>query len=249
MEAEEAFRSLWKESVRAGSTRHAFHREVLNDLDALIARTDSTPVDTLVTVNDILVRWDELPRLHPRVARRLTKDWMRTYVVAEVGRVAAVADSTGILTVCREGSSSTRRERQLTMQHRASGLRALFIWTDGAEIGRVFSKSYSVPSIDPDRYWAGEGLEAVHEWEGLGITTRLYTEAAKLRPELRWGITALTDQSAALRRKLHSVDPWRFAAARDLERHPGFACRWCVEHHWAALERTAFRWHPTVDRA
>ena len=34
-QAEKTFRSLWKKTARAGSTRHAFHREVLADLDML----------------------------------------------------------------------------------------------------------------------------------------------------------------------------------------------------------------------
>jgi hypothetical protein len=35
-QAEMTFRSLWKTTARAGSTRHPFHREVLSDLDMLL---------------------------------------------------------------------------------------------------------------------------------------------------------------------------------------------------------------------
>jgi hypothetical protein len=247
-ETEQVFRSLWRDAVRAGSTRHSFHREVLDDLDALIATVGFLPADTLVTVDEVQIRWDELPRRYPKVARCLTDDWMRSFVAAEIARVAAVADSTDILSSYSQDQSSMRIEHWLTVQHRASGLRALFMWQDGNRIGRVNAKSYSITSIDPERHWQHEGIQSVHEWEGLGITSRLYQEAARLEPGRRWGVTMLTDQSAALRRKLHRIDPWRFAATWNVERHPEYSCRWCIDHDWATLDRTAFNWHPTADQ-
>jgi hypothetical protein len=101
-----------------------------------------------------------------------------------------------------------------------SGLRALFCWSPGSNVGRIFAKSYSLPSIDSNRRRDHEGLDAVHQWQGLGITSRLYAHRAALPPEIRWGITTLTDQSAAMRRRLHGIDPWRFAAADDPDYHP-----------------------------
>jgi hypothetical protein len=108
----------------------------------------------------------------------------------------------------------------------------------------VFAKSYSIPRIDPNRDWEHEGSQAVDQWEGLGITFRLYLHGAALLPGLRWGITTLTDQSAAMRRRLHGIDPWRFAAADDSEWHPDDTCRWCLERGWAMLDRTSFQTHP-----
>ena len=63
---------------------------------------------------------------------------------------------------------------------------------------------------------------------------------AALLPELRRGITTLTDQSAAMRRRLHGIDPWRFAAADDPEWHPDDTCLWCLEQGWATLDSASF---------
>ena len=89
--------------------------------------------------------------------------------------------------------------------------------------------------------------QAVHEWQGLGITSRLYQHGAALQPDICWGVTTLTDQSAALRRRLHQIDPWRFAAASDSEDHPQDACLWCIERGWAHLDRTGFNSHLTDE--
>ena len=45
---EEVFRSLWEKTARADTTRHPFHREVLADLDGLIAKATGAAPDTLV---------------------------------------------------------------------------------------------------------------------------------------------------------------------------------------------------------
>ena len=120
-------------------------------------------------------------------------------------------------------------------------------WDDGDQVGGVFAKSYRIRSVDPDRDWPHEGSQAVHEWQGLGITSRLYQHGAALQPDIRWGVATLTDQSAALRRRLHQIDPWRFAAASDSEDHPQDACLWCIERGWAHLDRTGFNSHPTDE--
>jgi hypothetical protein len=235
-QAEKTFRSLWNTTARAGSTRHPFHREVLSDLDMLLDQVDATPPDTLVRVRDIPTCWDQVERLHPYIARRLTPDWMRSFVVAEVDRVATVADSDDYLTAQSRGWEG-EQSRMLVVQHRPSGLRAAFLWHPSSRTGRVFAKSYSIRSIDRSRDWEHEGSHAVDQWQGLGITFRLYLHGAALLPELRWGITTLTDQSAAMRRRLHEIVPWRFAAADDPEWHPKDTCRWCLERGWAMLDR------------
>jgi hypothetical protein len=158
-----------------------------------------------------------------------------------------VADSTDYLTARSRELRSGRIQHQLTVQHRLSGLRATFFWDDGEQIGGVFAKSYSIRSIDPDRSWTHEGSQAVDEWQGLGITSRLYQHGVTLQPDLRWGVTTLTDRSARLRRRLHQIDPWRFAAASDPEHHPQDACLWCIERGWAQLDRTGFISHPTDE--
>ena len=49
-----------------------------------------------------------MERLYPYIARRLTPDWMRSFVVAEVDRVAAVADSDDCLTAHSRGWNHSR---------------------------------------------------------------------------------------------------------------------------------------------
>ena len=105
---------------KGGSTRHPFHREVLSDLDRLLNQVAATPPATLVLVRDIPTRWDLVERLYPYIARRLTPDWMRSFVVAEVDRVAVVADSDDYLTVDSRGWDGNR-SRVLTVQHRPLG--------------------------------------------------------------------------------------------------------------------------------
>ena len=243
-QTEEVFRAVWLRVRAMSSTRHPFHREVLDDLDRLLDQVEALPPDTLVEIDGILTSWGDVPRLHPSVARRLTREWMRLFVVTEVARVAQVADSTDYLTARLQPSESWRDRHELTVQHRLSGLRAIFLWSDGEGIGAVVAKSYSIASIDPDRAWPHEGSEAVEEWEGLGITSRLYRHAAALQPDLRWRVGLLTEQSAALRRRLHQRDPWRFAAASDPEQHPNTICAWCIDNDWAGLDKTAFGLHP-----
>lgn len=250
VQAEAVFRSLWEQTARSGSTRHPFHPEVLNDLDVLLDKVAAADPDTVVMANDRSIRWGDVPERHPNIVGRLTPDWIRNFVISEVARVSAVADSTEYLTAGCQEELSGRIRHKLTVQHRLSGLRAALSWNDGEEFGDIVAKSYRIPSIDPDRSWDGEGSQAVREWQGLGITTRLYQHGASLQPEIRWRITTLTDQSAGLRRRLHQIDPWRFAADWNAEYHPDDACLWCIEHGWADLDQAGFTSHPgnSTDR-
>ncbi len=238
------FRFLWKQTARAGSTRHPFHREVLIDLDALLGIVEAAPPDTMVEIDGTCLFWGDVQRKRPMVARRITRAWMRRCVLKEVARAVAVADSREYLTERGHTISSGRTNYQLMVQHRSSGLRACFYWYDGLRIGWVVAKSYSYPSIDPDAGERHAGLQALENWEGLGITGRIYQHAATLLPDMRWGVKSLTEQSARLRRNLHRIDPWRFAAAADAEQFPDDACRWCIRHDWAQLDRTGFASHP-----
>jgi hypothetical protein len=240
---EDAFRSLWEKTARADTTRHPFHRAVLTNLDRFVAEAAAAP-DMLVEVNGIPTRWDDMPQRYPHIFRRLTPDWMRNFVITEVARVSAVADSTDYLTERSKIRFADGTQETLTIQHRASGLRATFFWNDEEAIGRVLAKSYGIRSIDPDRHWTHEGVQAVNMWEGLGITSRIYQRAADLEPDMRWRVTSLTPQSARMRRRLHRLDPWRYQAARNAEEHPEDACLWCAERDWASMDSTSFATHP-----
>jgi hypothetical protein len=81
-------------TARAGATRHPFHREVLADLDRLLDQVAAAPPDTLIWGNGRMTRWDLIREVSPHIVRRLTPAWIRSFVVAEVHRAAAVADST-----------------------------------------------------------------------------------------------------------------------------------------------------------
>jgi hypothetical protein len=195
-------------------------------------------------VNGIPTRWDDLTQRYPHIFRRLTPDWMRDFVVREVARVSAVADSTDYLTERSQIRFADETQETLTIQHRPSGLRAVFFWNDKEATGRVLAKSYGIRSIDPDRHWTHEGVQAVDAWAGLGITSRIYQRAADLQPGIRWRTTSLTPQSARMRRRLHRLNPWRYEAARNVEEHPEDACLWCAERDWASMDDTSFAAHP-----
>jgi hypothetical protein len=226
--SEEVFWSLWKKTARADVTRHPFHPEVLANLDGLIAATAAAPPETLVEVNGVLTQWDDMRQRYPHVYRNLTPDWKRRFVVAEVARVSAVAGSTDYLTKREQTTFEDGTHETLTIQHRLSGLRAIFFWDAGEPIGRVLAKSYGIRSIDPDRQWPHEGLQAVDTWEGLGITSRIYQHVADLQPDVRWRANSLTPQSARMRRRLHRLDPWRFrlrATWRNIQTTPARGAR------------------------
>jgi hypothetical protein len=243
-QAREVFLFLWKQTARAGKTRHPFHREVLNDLDVLLGMVEAAPGDTNVEIDGTCMLWGDVQRERRTVARRITRAWMYRRVLEEVARAVAVADSTEYLTERSQTVISGRTNHQLTVQHRLSGLRACFYWCDGIRVGRVTAKSYSFLSIDPDAISRQDGLQALENWEGLGITSGLYQHAATLLPDMRWAVGSLTEQSARLRRNLHCIDPWRFAAAADPQQFPDDACRWCIRHDWALLDHAGFASHP-----
>lgn len=137
----------------------------------------------------------------------------------------------------REGTRDHGRPI-LVVQHKASGLRAHFRFDSGTDrrFGSVYSKPYSIESIDPAN--PGESLT----WEryvGLGIGTRIYLEGARLSPETRWRSTATSYYAAAVRRKLHTHDPYTWAGE----------CDWCREYNidWAQATPDAFTRHPITS--
>lgn len=130
------------------------------------------------------------------------------------------------------------------VQHVASGLRARFTMPKSRRgVGGVFSRPYSIASIDPDpnqidaRGW---------EWQrhaGLGIGTRIYLHGAQQFPGVRWSASVTNEASEGVRRKLHLVDPWRWAVT----------CEWCTAHDidWLSAEPRTFAQHqrPPTSRA
>lgn len=117
------------------------------------------------------------------------------------------------------------------VQHKASGLRALFTIRDDG-IGSVYSKPYRIDSVDPENPGPCTGW---HDYIGLGIGTRIYQHAAKQHPSVRWKTSAVSTYSSAVRRKLHARDPY----------HWEHSCGWCSEHLvWQYAAEADFLTHP-----
>ena len=62
-----------------------------------------------------------MPQRYSHMFRRLTPVWMGDFVIAEVARVAAVADSTDYLTERSQTEFVDGTQETLTIQHRLSG--------------------------------------------------------------------------------------------------------------------------------
>lgn len=191
---------------KAGVEGNPFGRVALDRLDELSSLFTGDPPSLL---RELIGHADvaEVTEL----AERLTPEQVRKVIVAEVERRAAVAADPVIL---HEYVVDPRGRPGLIVQHRASGLRAHFGYADNP--GFVFSKPYSIGSIDPDRPDDPEASGGSQDWSaytGLGIGGRLYRRGAEMLPEYRWRSTAGPDAARALRRRLHREAPWRWHSA------------------------------------
>lgn len=128
------------------------------------------------------------------------------------------------------GITATGQE-ETCIQHKASGLRALFILhADG--FGSVYSKPYRIDSIDPENPGTCTGWR---DYVGLGIGARIYQQATALHPHVRWKTSAVSTYSSAVRRKLHARDPYRWEST----------CDWCSERLlWQQADVVDFLSHP-----
>lgn len=187
----------WQDSGLRGNP---FHPRALAHLDAVADAVMQQP------------EW-ELEVRDPRVTKHLTPEGIRALYRAEVERLQTIAADPVMLTHDGPSASFVRTKpglRELTVQHKVSGLRAVFYY-GRKQAGWVMSKSYSIDSIDPERIetepsrgWSWE------TYDGLGIGTELYAHAAELLPEVRWADRSISPTGKAVRRKLHALDPWRW---------------------------------------
>jgi hypothetical protein len=157
----------------------------------------------------------ELEVRDPRVIRRLTPDGTRALYRAEIERLQKVAADPVMLTHDVPVSRFAQDHpglRELVVQHQASGLRASFFYGgDHAQVGWVVSKTYSIDSIDPDRFEIDHSRgSAWQTYVGLGIGMNLYAHVAEVLPEVRWEDKSISPYGQAVRRKLHALDPWRW---------------------------------------
>lgn len=217
----------WKALRSEVTTRYPYHPEALQDL-----------VVTSVAVATAIARDGHasatgrrpipLADLPSSVAEFCSADDVARYVSAEISRRAAVADDPGFV--------FRRTDDELVVQHRASGLRARMCLPQQGDVGKVYSKAHSIPSIDPN----GHG-DAWEQYRGLGIGRRLYAAGAAKLPHLRWASSTASREASGVRRYLHSLDPHRWQAD----------CAWCTARSnqssysgWAQWSEQDFEQHP-----
>lgn len=172
-------------------------------------------------------------RTLPEVRALVTRSVIESYARSIIDDRAAIAASTELMHLYDQDMEGRKR---LWIQHVASGLRALFI-LDGNGFGGVNSRD-SVGSIDPAKPGTLDTLDLV----GLGIGRRIYEEAHRLEPGVRWRSGMVSDYSGPLRRRLHSADPYVWGWS---------SCRWCEENlreqdiiHWTDATPSSFSGHP-----
>lgn len=169
----------------------------------------------------------------PEVDGLVTKEFMRSSAQKRIDERTLIATTPDLLHECIifDGCEA------MTIQHRASGLRALFI-LHGDGFGEVSATPSNVFSIDP------EYPRECQEWRdllGLGIGRQIYAEGHSLLPGVRWISKAGTPYAKRLRKKLHAADPYTWEDE----------CRWCADEvvklglgSWKAADRNLFINHP-----
>lgn len=173
---------------------------------------------------------DELPEINGLVTKECIEQKVRP-VIEERAKIAASSK------LIREYAKNVHGQQTLIIQHIESGLRAEFTM-NGQGFGSVDSKSYTLYSIDDNN----PGMHV--DWEsvvGLGIGRRIYEEAHRMQPTIRWGAGMLTPYSRALRQKLHAADPYIWDGP----------CEWCNANlpvlgvnHWMNATPASFSSHP-----
>lgn len=168
----------------------------------------------------------------PTVAEHVTEAFIESNARKAIAERAAVAASP---VFAHEIYQDANNQTVMIIQHLASGLRARFSMLNGT--GTVFSKPYSIESIDPDN------PGTLGDWEsyvGLGIGERIYAEAHRLAPDVRWVSGASSPYSTQLRQKLHATNPYIWSAR----------CPWCEQNlekfgiSWDAATQEFFNDHP-----
>lgn len=171
----------------------------------------------------------------PEVDALVTDSFIESNTLRNMAERQAVAASTDYI---HEYARDYEGRPKLTVQHRASGLRARFTVT-GRGMGEVYSKPYDIESIDPE--WSDEEQEDWKTYAGLGIGAGIYAEAHRLEPGFRWSAGLLSPYAVPLRRRLHVADPYIWAGP----------CDWCDVnlpaqgiHHWMNAVPSSFAGHP-----
>lgn len=224
--AEFASAYLWAEAAKIVIPgKNPFGPAVHDHFDQILQMSLKNLVELQLPVSQWPIPLADLPE----VAALLTPTFIESSAqrITEARRV--VAESTEYLYKrANDGGKPT-----LTIQHKASGLRARFTLTTPG-FGVVYSKPYDIDSIDPDKpgklvWW--------DSYVGLGIGKGIYSEAHRLTPDVRWQTSTLSDHSRALRKKLHAEVPYVWAGH----------CGWCdtnIPRGWQKATPSSFSGHP-----
>lgn len=169
----------------------------------------------------------------PEVDALVTEAFMQSRARVRIREHAVIAANTDL---CSENTVCAGMNAMI-IQHRASGLRAMFM-LHGNGFGEVSSTPSNVKSIDP-----GYPSEC-QEWRdflGLGIGRSIYAEGHSLFPHVRWISKASTPYAEGLRKKLHAANPYTWEDK----------CQWCETKaknlgisSWKAADRSFFANHP-----
>lgn len=169
----------------------------------------------------------------PSVLQLLTPDFIKATAREEIDYRKKAAASDEFL---RQEGTAENGDRIMTVQHKQSGLRAIFTDTQDG-FGGIYSKPYRIASIDPDNPGPSSDWE---RFAGLGIGTRLYRQGASIWRAVRWRSHTASPAAVAVRRKLHREDPYRWEAR----------CDWCTQVdetkwlYWEKRTRAEFSNHP-----
>ncbi|WP_134196044.1 hypothetical protein [Curtobacterium sp. PhB25] len=220
--------------LRDSAARNPYHPNIAADIDSWAERTVTAARTVEIDTRDGLdvTSWLDFPEL----AERLTVDAARSLIRRGVTELTRIVESDAFL--LRWGTFDG--EEVVDVQHQASRLRARFTRLGGerAGFGMIMSKPYNLGSVDPDDPHQHDHPDW-RKFVGAGIGRKLYFAGASLMPELRWESHTVAPQATALRRRLHSADPYRWAAH----------CDWCDAHdvYWRDAPPTTFASHPRTE--
>lgn len=217
--------AAWEQEAGRVSTRNPFHPSLdgvrREYLPGILARLCAEPLREFLPGPRRQKAIADIPGL----PERLAFDYADAALQAEADRLrGVVADGTFLV---------DQEDHVLTIQLKASGLRGTFSMAANMPgFGIVYSKPYRIASLDPENPGVSTDWQ---QYIGLGIGARIYREAARLLPEIRWMSHTTSDHASGLRRRLHTEDPAAWEAP----------CSWCHNHgiDWRDATRGDFDRH------
>lgn len=198
---------------RASSTRHIYDPRALRPIPgSLLDEVHAELLADLVPAGSTITSARESP-VPAALLPLLTRAHVADVIDASVSSVKAMADDPRFVHDFDSGCTT------FVVQHVSSGLRATFhrdVTPSDPKatgtFGAVMSKAASIAELVPVPH-------DPYAFRGLGIGARMYQVAATLDPSTRWLRSSVTNESGAVRTRLHAAAPYRWAAP---------ACAWCV---------------------